>query len=390
MIRKYHLMTPGPTEIPPAVLAESILPILHHRTPEFRFILGELSQNLKQIFFTKEDIIILSAGATGGMEACIVNLTDPGETVLTVCGGVFGERWAKIAESLERKVIHIDVPWNEPVNPKEIEQKLKENPEIKLITTTLCETSTGVEHPIKAIAEIANKTEALIVVDAVSGLCACEFKMDEWGIDAVVGSTQKGLMCPPGLSLIALSEKAKHSMKAKKSPKFFWSFEKALECIHTHSLPETPYTPNISLIIELNKAVKMILAEGIEAVWERHQQLMGATRDGIKAMGLKLFVEEGYSPVVTTIHSPDGVKSSDIIKKMRCEWGVALVGGQEKLKEKIFRIGHIGYCDRGDILMTLAILEIVLTSLQVPIHLGAGVRAAQEFFLKQLISDPYA
>lgn len=384
MMQKHQLMTPGPTTIPPSILGVASQPILHHRTLEFRNILKEVSQNLKKIFLTDQTVLIFSAGATGGMEACMTNLTDQGDTILVISGGVFGERWAKIAESLQRKVIRLEIIWGQAAKPHQIAQLLSEHPEISLVTGTLCETSTGVEHPIKEIAQVVNTSNALMIVDVVSGLGISEFRMDEWGIDAAVAGTQKGLMCPPGLSLIALSKKAKEKMKEKKGPKFFWSFEGALKSAETENLPNTPFTPNISLIMQLNEALKMILNEGLEEVWKRHQFLAAATRAGVVEMGLKLFVEDAPSPSVTTIYAPPGILGPDIVKKIREEWGISLVAGQGKLKNVIFRIGHIGFCDPKDILMTLAVLEIVLSQLGLSIEFGKGVRAAQKLFINKI------
>lgn len=378
-MKKHHIMAPGPTSIPPSILSAAGMQILHHRTPEFRAILKEVSDNLKKIFLTNETVLVFSAGATGGMEACIINLTEPGDTILAITGGVFGERWAKIAESHQRKVIRLDIPWGTAVQPHQVAQVLREHPEISVVACTLCETSTGVEHPIKELAQIVKASKALMLVDVVSALGVSEFRMDEWDIDAAIAGTQKGLMCPPGLSLIALSKKAKEVMKQKRSPKFFWSFENALKSAEAESTPDTPFTPSISLIIQLNVSLNLILNEGLENVWKRHQIMAAATRAGIIGMGLELFVKDAPSPTVTTILAPENIPGTEIVKKMRNEWSISLVAGQGKLKNQIFRIGHIGFCDLKDILMTIAVLEIVLRGLGYPLLLGEGVQAVQSY-----------
>lgn len=375
-INKYHLMCPGPTEIPPAVLSIAGLPMIHHRSQQFRDIFEEVSTNLKSVFMTKQPVLILSTSGTGGMEACIVNLSDPGETIIVISGGVFGERWAKIGESLNRRVIKIDVPWGEPVDPDVVAQKLTENPEAVLVAGTLIETSTGVEHPIERIAKLTLSSNALFVVDVVSGLGATVFKMDEWGVDAAVSGSQKGLMCAPGLALIALSKKAQETMQKKQGSKFYFSFELALK-----GASETPFTPNISVILQLSKALELILEEGLENVWLRHQILATATRAAIKQLGLELY-SSTLCPSVTAVYSPNGIKSQEITSKMLKEWGIFIVAGQGKIKNEIFRIGHLGYCNVTDILMTIAALEMVLKSLRVNITLGNGVKAAQEIILK--------
>jgi aspartate aminotransferase-like enzyme len=381
MIKK-RIMAPGPTEIPPQVLSAGGEPILHHRTPEFRAIFAEVSEKIKYVFQTKQPVLTLAAGGTGGMEAIIVNLSAPGEKIIVISGGVFGERWAKIAEAIDRKVIRISVEYGKAVKPEDVSKALAANPDAVLLCGTLSETSTGVEHPIEQIAAITKKTNALFAVDAISGLGACVFKMDEWGVDAVVSGTQKGLMMPPGLALIALSERALAASKAKKSPKFYWSFESALSKLTEEKLPDTPWTPNVSLVRQLQASLQLIHAEGIENIWKRHELLSHATREAMKALGLTLFAESP-SVSVTSVHSPTGIDSGDIVKKMRSEWGISIVGGQGTMLGKIFRIGHLGYCDRTDVLMTVAALECVLSGLGVPSPMGEGVKAAQKVFLSQ-------
>lgn len=380
-MHKYHIMAPGPTELPPSVLAAGGQPILHHRSLEFRSQFAEVCENLKHVFLTNQPVLTLSAGGTGGMESCIVNFSDPGETLLVITGGVFGERWAKIAESLGRKVIRIDVPWGQPVDPQIVAIELLQNPQTVLVLGTLSETSTGVEHPISQIARLVACTDALFAVDAISGLAVCEFRMDEWEVDVAIAGTQKGLMSPPGLSLVALSDKALKTLKKKNGPKFYWSYDSALKSLMTDKYPDSPWTPNVSLILQLRQALTMILDEGLENVWIRHQLLAKATREGILAMGLQLFNSNSPSAAVTVIKRPEGVESSAITKHMLNDWGISIVNGQGKMKGEVFRIGHIGYCDRTDVLMTLAALEAVLWDLHYPVILGSGVSGAQNVFL---------
>ncbi len=373
-------MAPGPTEVPPEVLAAGGQPILHHRTPEFRAIFAEVCEEIKYVFQTSQPVLTLAAGGTGGMEAIVVNLSAPGEKVLVISGGVFGERWAKIAEALERKVVRISVEYGKAVKPEDVQKALTDNPDAVLLCGTLSETSTGAQHPIKEIAALTKSTNTLFAVDAISGLVACVFKMDEWSVDAVVSGTQKGLMMPPGLALIALSERALATVKSKKTSKFYWSFESALSKLTEEKLPDTPWTPNVSLVRQLQVSLQLIHAEGIENIWKRHELLAHATREAMKALRLTLF-SDAPSVSVTSVHSPTGIDSGDIVKKMRAEWGISIVGGQGSMLGKVFRIGHLGYCDRTDVLMTVAALECVLSQLGVPITMGEGVKAAQKVFL---------
>jgi aspartate aminotransferase-like enzyme len=379
---KKRIMAPGPTEVPPTVLAAAGQPILHHRTPQFRAIFAEVCDKVKTVFQTKQTVLTLAAGGTGGMEALLTNLSEPGETVIVVSGGVFGERWSKIAEALGRKVAKIDVEWGKGVDPAQVEAALKASPEAVLVLATLSETSTGVEHPIEAIAKVVAGSKACFGVDAISGLGACKLLMDEWKIDAVVAGTQKGLMMPPGLALIALSEKGWAKANSIKSGRFYWNLPTALKSMTAEKLPDTPYTPNVSLIMQLRESLNLIQAEGMEAIWERHQLLAKAAREGAKALGLKLLAPDSPSCAVTAVWSPEGIEGTAVVKKLRDEWGISIVGGQGKLKTSIFRMGHLGYADRADVLMTLAALEVVLTELGVKVPRGEGVKAAQGVFLE--------
>jgi serine---pyruvate transaminase len=383
MLTKARIMAPGPTEIPPTVLAAAAKPILHHRTSEFRAIFSEVTEKIKYVFQTSNPVLSLAASGTGGLEAVITNLTVPGDEVIVISGGVFGERWAKIAEAHGRKVHRIDVELGKAVSLEQVRSSLKTNPNASLLCGTLSETSTGVVHPIKEIAQQVALTPTLFAVDAVSGLGVAELKMDEWGIDVVVAGSQKGLMIPPGLAFIAMNDRAWKQVEAKKAPVFYFSLLQARAKLTEEKLPDTPWTPSVSLVMQLEESLKLIHAEGMDAIWQRHELLAKATRAAITAMGLKLFAQDSPNPGVTSVHSPDGIDSGKIVKKLREEWGISIVGGQGKLKGKIFRIGHMGYCDRTDVLTTIAALEIVLKDLGVDIKLGSGVSAVQNIFLSK-------
>lgn len=383
MLTKARIMAPGPTEIPPSVLAAAAKPILHHRTSEFRAIFSDVTEKLKYVFQTSQPILTLAASGTGGLEAAITNLTLPGDKIIVVSGGVFGERWAKIAEAHGRVVHRISIEWGKTVHASDIANAIAEHPDASLICTTLSETSTGVMHPIKEIAEVTSASNILLAVDAVSGLAVCELKTDEWGVDVVVAGSQKGLMIPPGLAFITMSDRAWKQVETKNAPSFYFSLKQAMSKLTEEKLPDTPWTPNVSLVCQLQESLKLIHAEGIENIFERHLLLAQAAREAITAMGLKLFAQESPNPGVTSVHSPDGVDSGAIVKKLREEWGISIVGGQGKVKGKIFRIGHMGYCDRTDVLMTIAALECVLVEMGVSVTRGVGVSKAQDIFLKK-------
>lgn len=383
MLTKARIMAPGPTEIPPSVLAAAAKPILHHRTSEFRAIFSDVTEKIKYVFQTSQPILTLAASGTGGLEAVITNITLPGDKVIVISGGVFGERWAKIAEAHGRVVHRIVIEWGKVANAQDIANAIAAHPDASLLCATLSETSTGVMHPIKELSEVTRASNIPLAVDAVSGLAVCELKTDEWGVDVVVAGSQKGLMIPPGLAFITMSDRAWKQVETKNAPSFYFSLKQAMAKLTEEKLLDTPWTPNVSLVCQLQESLKLIHSEGIENIFQRHLLLAQATREAITAMGLKLFAQESPNPGVTSVHSPDGVDSGILVKKLREEWGISIVGGQGKVKGKIFRIGHMGYCDRTDVLMTIAALECVLVEMGISVNRGAGVSEAQDVFLKK-------
>ncbi len=371
-------MTPGPTPVPPEVSGDESLPIIHHRTKEFMELFHEVIEGMQYVFQTKNDIIMLNSSGTGGMEACVTNLLSPGDKVIAINTGVFGERWVKIIKAFGLEPIEIKEEWGKAVDVKRIEDILKKEPNIKAVFTTLTETSTGVVNDIKSLGQIVSKTSAVLVVDAISGLAAQELRTDKWKVDVVVTSSQKGLMMPPGLAPVSVSEKAWKLTETSKLPKFYFNFVKGRE---SSKKGQTPYTPAISLFVALRKSLEMIKKEGIDNVFARHQKLARATRAGVKALGLELFTKDPCD-AVTSIKVPEGIDGEVLKEKMRLEYGIAIAGGQQNLKGKIFRIAHLGYMDIFDTIIAISGLEIVLTKLGYKIELGKGVAAAEEELLK--------
>ncbi|HVM32760.1 MAG TPA: aminotransferase class V-fold PLP-dependent enzyme, partial [bacterium] len=265
----------------------------------------------------------------------------------------------------------------------EVKKRLKADPSIKLVFTTLNETSTGVVNDIKALTQVAHEAGAVIVVDAISGLGAAPLEMDAWGVDLVLSGAQKGFMIPPGLSFVALSPAGVEKSKAAKNPRYYFSYEKALKKLTEGPMPDTPWTPAISLIIQLRKALEMIHQEGMENVWKRHEALARATRAGVTAIGLKLYAPTAPSPALTAVLAPEGIDSGAINKSFRDQFGVSIAGGQGKAKGKVFRMGHLGYVDGSDIILGVAVCEMVLTKLGHPVPLGAGVKAVEEIVLAE-------
>ncbi len=382
-MRKNYLLTPGPTPLPPQVCAAMAGPIIHHRTPQFQEILKEASRGLKYVYQTANDVFIISSSGTGAMEAAVMNLLSCGDFALVVHGGKFGERWTEIAKAYGVNVEIIDVQWGKAVNPEEIGKRLKANPGIKAVFTTLCETSTGVDNDIEKIAGIVKESPAILVVDAISGLAAIDLKTDAWGVDVVVSGSQKGLMLPPGLGFISVSPKAWKLVEASKSFRYYFDLRKAKKAINKN---DTPFTSSITLIIALNEALKMIEQDGLENIFARHRNLADAVRAAIKALGLELFSPCAASDAVTAVKVPSGIDGEKLVKTMRDEFGVTIAGGQEELKGKIFRIAHMGYIGEFDIITGISCLEKVLSQMGYKFQLGAGIKAAEEVFLSEGIS----
>ena len=382
-MRKKYLMAPGPTPIPAEVLAEASLPIIHHRTPQFQAIFKSAHEGLQAFFRTKQPVLTLASVGTGAMESAVSNMTSPGEKVLVASSGHFGNRLQEICKVYQVQADLYESEWGTAVDPQEVKKRLKADPSIKLVFTTLNETSTGVVNDIKTLTQVAHEAGALIVVDAISGLGAAPLEMDAWGVDLVLSGAQKGFMIPPGLAFVALSPAAVEKSKASKNPRYYFSYEKALKKMTEGPLPDTPWTPAISLIIQLRKALELIHQEGMENVWKRHENLAKATRAGVQAIGLKLFAPSAPSPALTSVLAPEGIDSGAVNKTFRDAFGVSIAGGQGKVKGKVFRMGHLGYVDGSDVILGIAVLEMVLTKLGHKVPLGQGVKAVEEIVLAE-------
>ena len=378
-MKKEYLLTPGPTPLPPQVSLAMAKPIIHHRTPQFQDILKEASLGLKLVFQTANDVFIISSSGTGAMEAAVINLLSSGDTALVVQGGKFGERWTEIAKAYGINVETLDVEWGKAVNPEEIGKRLKSNPQIKAVFTTLTETSTGVDNNIQAIAGLVKETSAVLVVDAISGLGAVDLKTDAWGVDVVVAGSQKGLMLPPGLGFITVSSKAWKLVELSKSSRYYLDLRKAKKALDKN---DTPFTSSITLIIALNEALKIMQQDGLENIFKRHRIMAQATRAAMLALGLELFAPKAASDGVTAAKVPVGFDGEKLVKTMRDIYGVTIAGGQDELKGKVIRIAHMGFITESDIIMALSCLEKVLTQMGYQFPLGAGLKAAEEIFLK--------
>lgn len=378
-MKKRYLLTPGPVEVPPKVLLAMAQPMIHHRAPDYIPLFREVNEGLKYVFQTKNLVLTFASSGTGAMEASIVNILSPGDKVITVQGGKFGERWTDLAKAYGAVPIVIDVPWGEAVTPEAIEQKLIENPDVKAVYVTLCETCTAVATDVAAIGAIVKKYPAVLVVDAISALGALPCKTDEWGLDIVVSGSQKALMIPPGLAFCSVSDKAWKLVEQSKMPKYYWSFKSARKNLDKD---QTAYTPAISLIVGLKESLSMIKEEGIENVWARHHRLASAMRAGAKALGLELY-SKAPSDAVTAINVPAGIDGKAWVKLLRDKFGLTAAGGQAQLEGKIIRIAQMGYADTFDVTIALSALELSLSELGFAVKLGEGVKAAEAVLLQK-------
>src|SRR3990170_7256850 len=327
-MQKKYLLAPGPTPVPPEALLAMAMPIIHHRAPDFVPVLDSAKKGLQWLYQTKNDVLILCSTGTGGMVGSVTNFLSPGDEVLVINGGKFGERWTKICQAYGMKVEELIVEWGHAAKAELVEAALKKNPKIKAVFVQANETSTGVYHDVKSIAAVVKKTDALFVVDAISALVAHDIRTDEWGIDVMIGGSQKGVMLPPGLAFVSVSDKAWKMADTAKTPKFYFNFKKERE-----------------------------------NMFKRHDRLARATRAAATALGLKLFPKESPSNALTAIEAPAGVDGQAIYKDLRVKYGITGAGGQDKLKGKIFRIAHLGYADTFDVITAVAGIEMVLKGL---------------------------
>ncbi len=372
---KKYLFTPGPAAVPPEVLLEMAQPIIHHRTPQFSAVLDQARERLKPLFGTRQEVILFAASGTGAMEAAVANLLSPGEHAIFVNGGKFGERWGKFLKAFGMVPHEIKVEWGRAVRPGEVEDALKANPETRAVFVQASETSTCTVHPVAEIGKITRTRDVLLVVDGITSVGVFEQKMDEWGVDALVTGSQKALMLPPGLGMIALSPRAWDAVKKSTTPRFYFDLGRELKAQREEHT--TAFTPAVSLISGLNKSLEMLHAEGLEKVYARHTIMAEATRDAARALGLKLISPDSPAPGVTGIIAPEGIDTGKVVKYMRDTLGVSVQGGQDQMKGRLVRIGHMGNLSPFDMLVAVSALEIALRNQGMDVKMGAGVAAVQ-------------
>ena len=376
MSGKRYLLTPGPTPVPPEVLAATSQPVVHHRSADFRPIYERCLARLREVFRTEQEVLMFGSSGTGAMESAVANLCSPGERVLVVSAGSFGERWTAIAGAYGLEVERVQYEWGEVPSAEDVSARLRELGGAKAVFITHSETSTGVVCDVPALAAAATEAGALSVIDAVSSLGAVPLETDAWALDAVVSGSQKALMTPPGLAAVAVSERAWGGRG--EATRFYFDWERTR---NAQAKLDAPFTPPVSLVAGLDVALGLLLDEGLAAVFEKHVRLGRACREGAKAMGLELFSpDDDSSAVVTAIRSPDGVDATEIVRELRDRYGITIANGQAQLKGKIFRIGHIGYFDVFDITSALAAVELVLADLGAEIERGVAVTRALEAY----------
>ena len=383
MDNKLMLMIPGPTPVPEQVLLAMAKHPIGHRSGEFSKIMADVTENLKWLHQTQNDVLMLTVSGTGAMEAGIINFLSPGDRVLVGSNGKFGERWVEVCDAYNLNVDPVTAEWGKPLDPEQFREKLEADTEkqIKAVIITHSETSTGVINDLETInRHVKAHGEALIIVDAVTSLGAANVPIDDWGLDVVGSGSQKGYMIPPGLGFVSVSPKAWEAYKNAKLPKFYLDLKPYSKNATKNT---TPFTPPVNLIIGLQAALQMMKAEGLESIFARHQRQMNATREAMKALGLPLFAPDGASSPAITAVAPTTVDAEQVRSVMKKRFDIVLAGGQDHLKGKIFRIGHLGFVSDRDILTAVGSLEATLIELgHEGFTSGAGVAAAAQVIAK--------
>ena len=371
-MKKNYLFTPGPTMVPQEVLLAEATPLIHHRTAAFSAIMEEAARGLKVLFGTEQDVYMITGSGTAAMEAAVANVCSPGDKVLFAGGGKFAERWGELAHAFRCNVVEIPVEWGKSLTVEQVRAALKAHPDARALYITQSETSTGALTDVQAVAALTRKTNVLLGVDSITGIGVHPFKFDEWGVDIAVSGSQKGCMTPPGLSFIAVSPRTWKAVEACTSPRYYLDLAAMKK---SWSRTTTPFTAAVSLIRGLRTALQMIQEEGLDQVHARHARLAGAVRAAVKALGLRLVAEHPINGV-TAVWGPEGMDTEKLIKLLASKYGVTIAEGQDDLKGKVFRIGHMGYVGDADMLVAIGSLERALKELGYRFDFGAGVRAA--------------
>jgi aspartate aminotransferase-like enzyme len=376
-IRKQRLLTPGPTPLYPPALHAMMASDIHHRTEDFRKAYRQCLADLKEVMGTSNDVLMFAASGTGAMDATVSNLFSRGDKAIVCVAGKFGERWAEIAKAYGLDATVLTVPYGQAVSPEAVRKALAEQPAAKGVFLQASETSTGAAHDVKAIAEAVRKTGAILVVDAITGLGTQPLDIDGWGLDVVIGGSQKAFMIPPGLAFLSISPKAWKMAETATLPHFYFNFKKEKK---SGDAGESSWTPATSLILALAEALKYVKSIGMDKLVENAELLARATRAAAGALGLELFSAAAPGSSVTAITAPKGMDSGVIVKEFRNRFGAVIANGQGSMKGQIFRIAHLGYFDFADLFSMVAGLEIILNAHGYPVKYGTGVAAVQEVY----------
>ncbi len=383
-IKKQRLLTPGPTPLLPQALHAMMGADIHHRTEDFRQLYKAVLSDLKAVMGTQNDVLILVSSGTGALEASVVNFLSPGNAVLILSAGKFGERWENVAKAYGLRAITLKSPYGEVVTPERVAVALAENPDVCAVMLQASETSTGSAHNVEAIAALVRKTPAILVLDAITGLGTMPLDIDGWGLDIVVGGSQKAFMIPPGISLLSISQKAWALNDAAKLPRFYFDLKREQKNAVNG---ESAWTPNTSLLLALAESLKYIKNLGMDKLVANAQMLARATRSAAKALGLEVFSSTPGGSV-TAIRAPKGMDSGVIVKEFRQRFGAIITNGQGEMKGQIFRIAHLGYFDFMDLFSMVAALEVILNANGHPVVYGTGVAAVQKIYAEAALPQP--
>ncbi len=376
-IQKQRLLTPGPTPLYPKALQAMMGAEIHHRTQDFRDLYLSVLAGLKTVLGTANDVLILASSGTGAMEASITNCFSPGDRVIVCSAGKFGERWVELTQAYGLDALVLTAPYGSVVEPATLQKALAANPDAKAVFVQASESSTGAAHDVHAMGEIVKSTSALFIVDAITGIGTMPLDIDSWGLDFVIGGSQKAFMLPPGLAFISVSPKAWAQMESAKLPRYYFDLRREKK---NAAKGESSWTPATSLILGLAEVLKYIQTLGMNELINNAQQLAAATRAACGALGLELFAPASPSGAVTAIKAPPGLSSSVIVKEFRQKFGSIIADGQSEMQGRLFRIAHLGYFDVADLFALIAELELILDAHGVPVKLGSGVAAVQQHY----------
>ncbi len=376
-MKKVSLLAPGPTPVPPRTLLAMAQPLIHHRSADFQEVIGQVRAGLKKIYQTANEVLVFCSSGTGAMESAVSNLLSPGDKAIAIRGGKFGERWSLLLEAYGCQPVNVDVPWGQAVDPAQVEALLKADPTIKAVYVQALETSTGVDHPIEALARVTKNTSAVLVVDAVSALGAYSIPTDQWGLDVVISGSQKALMMPPGLAFASIGPKALELMKKSTLPKFYFSWAKELK---NQTENKGAFTSPVTLFMGMLDIFKLIDEVGLETIFAETATRSRAFKAAVAAWGLELYSKQRPSTALTAVQCPAGIDGQKVVKWLKEKYAIYIAGGQDQAKGQIFRVAHMGYINEFDTLQAISAIEMALKGLGHSFEMGSGVAAAQKIF----------